>query len=45
MACIEEIVNVPILLERLDAVMESGLIDDVLDEILRQAKIEFNLDV
>jgi hypothetical protein len=45
MACIEEIVNVPILVERLDAVVESGRIGDVLDEILRQAKVEFNLDV
>lgn len=41
MDCIEEIINIPVLLERLQTVENNGLILKVMDEILLQSKIEF----
>lgn len=42
MSCIEEIINIPILLDNLSKVIERGGITDILDEIMLQSKVEFN---
>jgi len=39
---IEEIINIPILLERLNDVLDRGGLDQVMDEIIRHSKVEFN---
>lgn len=39
---IEEIINIPILLERLEQVKGSGKITNVMNEIIAQSKVEFN---
>lgn len=44
MACIEEIINVPELLKRFESVREAGKLSDVMDEIVRQSRVEFNYD-
>lgn len=41
MDCIEEIINIPMLLQFFYSVEKSGLINNVLDEILLQSKVEF----
>lgn len=42
MSCIEEIINIPILLDNLSKVIGRGGITDILDEIMQQSKVEFN---
>lgn len=42
MNCIEEIINIPILLDCLSKVIEKGGIKDILDEIMLQSKVEFS---
>lgn len=42
MACVEEIINIPKLLECFEKVVASGLLRDVLAEIILQSKVEFN---
>jgi len=42
--CIEEIINVPILLERFEYVKSQGYLTDVLNEIILQSRVEFNFD-
>jgi hypothetical protein len=42
MACIEEIINIPILQERFAAAVRQGYLSAILDEIVRQSKVEFN---
>ena len=42
MAAIEEIINVPRLLEIFDGVVDRGKVREVLDEIIRWSKVEFN---
>lgn len=42
MECVEEIINVPILLERFQAVVEDGRLRGVINEIVVQSKVEFN---
>ena len=44
MDCIEEIINIPLLVNRLDQVAAEGRLGDVLDEILKQSALEFHLD-
>lgn len=44
MACIEEIINLPILVERFRQTVSAGRLKDVLDEIVRQSKVEFSYD-
>jgi hypothetical protein len=44
MACIEEIINVPTLLERFESVIKAGKLRSVLDEIILQSKVEFNYE-
>ena len=40
--CIEEIINIPTLMDYLQAVEKKGLLLQVLDEIILQSKVEFN---
>lgn len=42
MACIEEIINVPRLRDCFRAAVEQGYLPSVLDEIVKQSKVEFN---
>jgi len=42
MSCIEELINIPVLSERFKEVEKQGKLDEVLEEIIRQSKIEFN---
>lgn len=42
MTCIEEVINIPILLERFEAAKAQGYLRDILDEIVTQSKVEFN---
>ena len=42
MSCIEEIINIPILLECFKIAVSNGYLKDILDEIIRQSKVEFN---
>jgi len=44
MNCIEEIINVPMILERFDAVVKANKLGDVMDEIVLQSRVEFNYD-
>lgn len=44
MACIEEIINLPVLRERLKEASSQGNLRDVLNEIVTQSKVEFNYD-
>lgn len=45
MAAIEEIINVPILLEYLEGIIARGGIHQVMDEIISQSKVEFNFSI
>jgi len=42
MDCIEEIINVPILLEHFESAISKGYLNAIVDEIIRQSKVEFN---
>ena len=42
MGCIEEVINIPILRERFLTTIEQGYLPDVLEEIIKQSRIEFN---
>lgn len=42
MKAIEEVINIPILLELFDTVVKNGGVRQVLDEIIRWSKVEFN---
>jgi hypothetical protein len=42
MACIEEIINIPVLQERFAAAVRQGYLSAILDEIVKQSKVEFN---
>jgi hypothetical protein len=42
MACVEEIINIPILLERFDDVIKAGKSKEVLNEIVIHSKVEFH---
>ena len=42
MACVEEIINIPMLQERFRQAESQGYLPQILDEILRQSKVEFN---
>ena len=43
MSCIEEIINIPKLLECLDSVIKKGNLKEVTQEIILQSKVEFNI--
>ncbi len=42
MACIEEIINIPILNVRFNEAVKQGYLNNILDEIVLQSKVEFN---
>jgi hypothetical protein len=42
MNCIEEIINIPTLIERFEVVTNQGHLSSILDEIILQSKVEFN---
>jgi len=44
MRCIEEIINIPSLLERFKEAMNQNHLGDMLDEIIRQSKVEFSYE-
>ncbi len=44
MECIEEIINIPILLHYFQKIENTGLISNVLKEIIHQSRVEFNYD-
>lgn len=44
MNCIEEIINITILNERFNEVIKQGYLNNVLDEIVTQSKVEFNYE-
>jgi len=41
---IEEIINIPLLLTVFESLVESGKLLDVMAEIIRQSRVEFNYD-
>ncbi len=42
MACIEEIINIPVLQKRFRQAEAQGYLPQILDEIVKQSKVEFN---
>lgn len=42
MECIEEVINIPILNQRFSATIQLGYLNNILDEIITQSKVEFN---
>ncbi|WP_341734147.1 restriction endonuclease [Microcoleus sp. EPA2] len=44
MECIEEIINVGILIERFEEAVAKGYLNNMLNEIIKQSKLEFNYD-
>lgn len=44
LSCIEELINIPILNERLKETIKAGYLSQVLDEIILQSKVEFNYE-
>lgn len=44
MSCIEEIINLPALRERFTEAMQKDRLSEILEEIIRQSKVEFNYE-
>ena len=44
MECVEEIINIPTLLEQFQAVVKDDRLNAVIDEIVLQSKVEFNYE-
>lgn len=44
MACVEEVINIPILQERFSTGVSQGYLSKIMDEIVLQSKVEFNYD-
>ncbi|MEG4248589.1 restriction endonuclease [Microcoleus sp. Pol10D4] len=44
MECIEEIINVPILIERFEQAVAKGYLSNILSEIIKQSRVEFNYE-
>jgi len=42
MGCIEEIINVPVLIDRFKEAVGKGYLPSIIDEVVRQSKVEFN---
>lgn len=42
MACIEEVINIPVLSERFNQTIKLGYLNNILHEIITQSKVEFN---
>lgn len=45
MASIEEIINLPILIERFNHAVEIGYLGNILEEVIKQSQVEFNYEV
>ena len=45
MDCVEELLNIPILLTRLDEVVKVGRVEEMVGELVTQSRLEFNLPV
>lgn len=45
MSCIEEIINLPILIQRFKEAVKENYLPNILDEIVKQSRIEFNYEV
>ena len=44
MECIEEIINVPIMIERFEQAVAKGYLTNILSEIIKQSRLEFNYE-
>ena len=44
LSCIEEVINIPILNERFNEAVHQGYLNNILDEIILQSKVEFNYE-
>jgi hypothetical protein len=44
MSCIEEIINIPELITKFRSTIDQGYLNDILAEIIKQSKVEFNYD-
>lgn len=44
MSCIEEIINIPELLLKFKSAIDQGFLNNILTEIIKQSKVEFNYD-
>jgi len=44
MDCIEEVINIPVLKERFQLTVKQGYLTDIMDEVVRQSKVEFNIE-
>ncbi len=44
MSCVEEIINIPELLAKFRSAIDEGYLNDILTEIIKQSKVEFNYD-
>ena len=42
--CVEEIINVPLLISHFDAIVSQGKIKPVIEEIILQSRVEFNVE-
>ena len=45
MDCIEEIINIPSLVDRFKTAVKQGYLNNILDEVITQSKVEFNYTV
>jgi len=45
MDCIEELISLPILIQRFRECVEEGYLSNILNEIIRQSKVEFNYEL
>lgn len=44
MDCIEEVINIPVLRERFQLAVKQGYVTEIMDEVIRQSKVEFNIE-
>ena len=44
MNCVEEIINIPILKNRFNETVQAGHLQNILDEVIKQSKVEFNYE-
>ena len=44
MDCIEEVINIPKLIQKFNSAVEQGFLNNILEEIVRQSKVEFNYE-
>ena len=44
MDCIEEVINIPLLIERFNIAVEIGYLNNILEEIITQSRVEFNFE-